>query len=91
MSRKERLAAKHAAGRGKGRATPKNTPGGMTRNRLHRLNARRVDAAIRATGTERALEHLLGLAGDEQAALEVLTREAGGIILAHRKAIDEAP
>lgn len=88
MSRKERLAAKHAAGRGKGHPTPKNTPRGMTRNRLTRLNARRVDAAIRATGTERSLEHLLGLAGDEQAALEVLTREAGGIILEPRK---EAP
>jgi len=85
MSRKERLAAKHAAGRGKGRPTPKNTPGGMTRNRLRRLKARRVDAAIRATGTERALETLLGLPADEQAALELLTREAGGIILEPRK------
>lgn len=65
----------------KGRPTPKNTPGSMTRHCHNELQARRSNAILKAAGVDRALE--LIRAGDrgEKAALEQLARESGGVLL----------
>lgn len=57
----------------KGQPTPKNTPASMSRGRHQRIAARRF--------VERVSKERDVVTADEQTALEILMREAGGIIL----------
>lgn len=89
QTRKQRRAAKRAQQgvlRGeqpKGNATPKRPPHGLTRAAYTRLQGRKARRELEdAPGVaQRALETLRGARREEQAAIEKLLREAGGVDL----------
>lgn len=94
MSRKRKGKAAGASVRGqtrKGRPTPKNTPGEMTRTRYARLQARRASNLLgnESVGVDHALETIRAInRGDKDAidmvareGIEMITREAAGVLL----------
>jgi hypothetical protein len=88
MTRAEKKAAKRATGhvRGtapKGKPTPKQPPGNMTRAQHTRQLSRKArrELADAPGAAQRAVDALRGIRGGEQQAIEKLLREAGGIDL----------
>jgi hypothetical protein len=64
----------------KGRPTPKNTPGSRSRRRHAELEAHREEI-LKRLGMDRVLDTIRRGDRGEKEALELLTRESGGVIL----------
>lgn len=82
-TRRQRQAEKHAAGRGKGHATPKRPPAGRTRAQQTAMLSRRARRELAAApgAAERAVGLIRGAKAEEKTALERLLRDAGGVVL----------